>query len=399
MNFANSGEDGFLISPEDMVDGTLVIVLGETRFNHNQWDFFTFIEGGDEVWLGISMPDFGEPPREALFDYIPDAIAAGGTCESNSCEGVDPTIVVDPNEVAEEGETTAGLPVSLLYAPDGDVTITVYSAEPNYPDQPNENFKFIGANRVDDYTGQITLNAGTMSGTFEVQAFNDDIIEGDVTYPLTLIATSTVYEPNFINTNPEDPNGIAIVSPGSVTVIDNDVRSILVDPDFVALSEGDPNVWAYVDVTLSHPPLAVVNVGVNLFEWAADLGMVETDADLEDPNYLQFDAGNWDTPKQIGFRAFYVEGRANEEEPMSQVPAFCDLIPSSADAGYDPETGIEPGAQIAIEVEDIDCGSYGFDERDYNEDCFVNLADFAIFAQGWWFCTDPGNIDCGSALE
>jgi hypothetical protein len=79
---------------------------------------------------------------------------------------------------------------------------------------------------------------------------------------------------------------------------------------------------------------------------------------------------------------------------MSQVPADCILTPSSADPGYDPETGIEPGAVIGLSVEDVDCGSYGWDDRDYNEDCFVNLADFAIFAQGWFSCNDPGNIDC-----
>ena len=81
MNFAGSGEEGFMIFPGDdeMVDGSVVIVLGEGRFNHNQWDFFTWIQGTDlNAWLPVAMPGFGEG---AIFDYVPDAIAAGGTCE------------------------------------------------------------------------------------------------------------------------------------------------------------------------------------------------------------------------------------------------------------------------------------------------------------------------------
>jgi len=81
MNFAGSGEEGFMIFPGDdeMVDGSVVIVLGEGRFNHNQWDFFTWIQGTDlNAWLPVAMPGFSEG---AIFDYVPDAIAAGGTCE------------------------------------------------------------------------------------------------------------------------------------------------------------------------------------------------------------------------------------------------------------------------------------------------------------------------------
>jgi len=85
MNFAGSGEEGFMIFPGDdeMVDGSVVIVLGEGRFNHNQWDFFTWIPGTDlNAWLPVAMPGFGEG---AIFDYVPDAIAAGGTCEGTLC--------------------------------------------------------------------------------------------------------------------------------------------------------------------------------------------------------------------------------------------------------------------------------------------------------------------------
>jgi hypothetical protein len=31
---------------------------------------------------------------------------------------------------------------------------------------------------------------------------------------------------------------------------------------------------------------------------------------------------------------------------------------------------------------------------DFNEDCYVNLEDFAEFAQDWLRCNDPGNASC-----
>ena len=271
----------------------------------------------------------------------------------------------------------------------------MYEVDPNLSDP--ESFTITGAV---DGSITVTIPADSNSTSITVKAIDDSAIEGPIGYKLVVESwmdpNVAGFDPNYVTG--DDPNAAAIVSAGTVTVIDNDVRSVLVDPDFVGLSESDdpedPNSWVCVDVTLSHEPTAVVNVAVEMLEWAWDIGMVETDANLVDPNYLQFDDTDWNIAQTICFKAIYVEGRANGDEPMSQVPAFCILNPSSADPGYDPETGIEPGAEIAIEVEDIDCGSYGWDDRDYNEDCFVNLTDFAIFAEGWLLCTDPGNIDC-----
>ncbi|MHC5179818.1 MAG: CotH kinase family protein, partial [Planctomycetota bacterium] len=100
MNFEGSGEDGFFILPGDpeMVDGSVVIVLGEARFYHYQWDFFTFIPDGPEAWLPVAMPDFAEG---AIFDWIPDAVAAGGTCEGALC--------VSPPALDIDGDCRVGM--------------------------------------------------------------------------------------------------------------------------------------------------------------------------------------------------------------------------------------------------------------------------------------------------
>ena len=42
------------------------------------------------------------------------------------------------------------------------------------------------------------------------------------------------------------------------------------------------------------------------------------------------------------------------------------------------------------------CGDSGnqYLDYDYNEDCYVNLGDFAVFAQAWLQCTDPAEPSC-----
>ncbi|MCP4711544.1 MAG: hypothetical protein GY869_23240 [Planctomycetes bacterium] len=41
------------------------------------------------------------------------------------------------------------------------------------------------------------------------------------------------------------------------------------------------------------------------------------------------------------------------------------------------------------------CGDWGYLPADLNEDCIVNLLDFAKFAESWLFCTDPTKPGCG----
>jgi hypothetical protein len=45
----------------------------------------------------------------------------------------------------------------------------------------------------------------------------------------------------------------------------------------------------------------------------------------------------------------------------------------------------------------VSCGDWGNHEFDFNEDCVVDLADFAIFAQSWLACTTPNELGCEDA--
>ena len=48
------------------------------------------------------------------------------------------------------------------------------------------------------------------------------------------------------------------------------------------------------------------------------------------------------------------------------------------------------GAQAAED----DCGDWGYSEMDFNRDCYVNLADFAVFCDNWLVCSNPAGLDC-----
>jgi hypothetical protein len=273
----------------------------------------------------------------------------------------DPTIVVDAGEVAETDETSAVLSIQLDRNPTADVTITI--AEPLDPVDPNftdlNSFTITGAV---DGVATVVIPADSNSATITVTAIDDSVIEGDIGYGLVMESTMVPgagYDPNLVT------GDNALLVGGSVTVIDNDTRQVLVDPGFVeGLSENnDPNDWICVDVTLSHEPTAIVNVNVNFLERAVDEGMVKTDVDLEDPNVLQFDAGDWSTPKQICFAA--IDNEYLVEVGLAQVFAVAELIPSSEDTAYDSEASpIWPGAAIEMEVEEKACGGRGFDFRD-----------------------------------
>ncbi|MCD4832111.1 MAG: hypothetical protein K8R02_09980 [Anaerohalosphaeraceae bacterium] len=41
-----------------------------------------------------------------------------------------------------------------------------------------------------------------------------------------------------------------------------------------------------------------------------------------------------------------------------------------------------------------DCGQWGYAEMDLNEDCYVNMEDFAVFCDQWMLCSNPLDANC-----
>ena len=53
---------------------------------------------------------------------------------------------------------------------------------------------------------------------------------------------------------------------------------------------------------------------------------------------------------------------------------------------------------LTVYVDDNDCGVWGYQPRDSNFDCVVDLADFADIAAAWQACTQPYTAGCDDLL-
>ena len=79
-----------------------------------------------------------------------------------------------------------------------------------------------------------------------------------------------------------------------------------------------------------------------------------------------------------------------------QVGTFPNLFIGSR---WDGTTRYFQGSIDNIEItyyEDV-CGAWGYSDYDFNFDCYVDIADFAYFANTWLDCTDPSVEGCISA--
>ena len=171
-------------------------------------------------------------------------------------------------------------------------------------------------------------------------------------------------------------NAAAIMSdyvampPGSLTTITESGGS-------TAVSETGPTSDSYT-VVLKALPSASVLITV---EPTADLN-VGTGAG--NPKTLTFTTGNWNTAQTVTVTAV-----DDEELEGDEVITIKHTI-SSGDADYN-RSGVR---NVYVNVEDNDCGAWGYSPMDFNLDCYVDLKDFAEFASHWLECTEPDNPNC-----
>ena len=51
----------------------------------------------------------------------------------------------------------------------------------------------------------------------------------------------------------------------------------------------------------------------------------------------------------------------------------------------------------AVNIDDNECGYWGYSAGDYNQDCSVDINDLAFISSNWLNCTTPGEIGCFDA--
>ena len=386
---------------------------------------------GEDDYTGFDGPDFaGASARYVLItvnsnhgDNWGDSISeikieAGATR---------PPITVDSNDLPVYepydtggpplmGPTEGQLLVSLTWQPGEDLLypafICTVTLEPNEIG-PNDDFIFVGA--APDGSVTLTFDQTDWNDyqNVYVQAVQDLDREGDERYPIELTFDINIADPNFTS-DPCEP-----ITP-IVGVVDNDVPFVVVYPPGAledVLTENDPCVSKCVDITLSHVPTHDVYVFVTRGSGYAVLleSMSVMDPPLDeigDPNKLKFTPDTYNTPQTICLEAR--DDPCLAEEWLEWVPGEVILTPYSEDARYlvpwlnpdgtdadDPETEEEETSDGEAEetlayfnVQDNECGAWGFDSEDFNENCTVELADFVEFLAQWTSCTQPDEDGC-----
>ena len=85
--------------------------------------------------------------------------------------------------------------------------------------------------------------------------------------------------------------------------------------------------------------------------------------------------GNWDEPLTITVTAFDDDVYEGDEPHVT-------VITHSADGGDYNGMDID-SVEVSVIDNEQTCGDWGFFKGDLNEDCYVNLLDFAMFAEYW----------------
>ena len=296
--------------------------------------------------------------------------------------------------------TSADLSFSLLYQPgdpcypDFNCTVVI---DPNQESESGGSSDFTFTNPVPpDPNGNVTLiftqDNWNIPQAVTVAATQDSLREGDEGKAIELTITIDIDDPNFGSDEP-------VIQGVGFIVGDNDIPEIMVlDKGNIrnTLTENDPCVPKCINVRLSHLPVSDVYVYIErdsdfpiLFE-----SMSVMDPPLgvgDDPNKLTFTTGNYSSPQTICLEARDddIRGGGPEEARLEWVPGEILFNTLSDDPRYQ---SVEEGGEldetsIPFNVQDNECGAWGYNPLDLNGDCAVTLADFVNLYEQWLMCT------------
>jgi|GEM_PF-659675 len=265
-------------------------------------------------------------------------------------------------------------------------------------DQQPTSLVYITA-KVHDDPNQVSLN-GKPAGEAVVLTFTPDNWDVPQEITVTAVDDSLVeYDHTVLIRHASDANDVQGSGAGDPAFVDGfagyvkvyitdneapDVRISQTDGSTVVSEAGHTDTYL---VWLLFPPTDNVTVTITVASAGepplAQLA-VDTGAGPAESAELVFTPDNWDVPQVVTVSA--VDDDVLEYVHTSTISHSV----SSVDGGYD---GIAVD-DLVVTIEDDECGAWGYQETDYNQDCVVNLADFAHFAELWLLCTQPYGEGC-----
>ncbi len=207
----------------------------------------------------------------------------------------------------------------------------------------------------------LTFPVGTTQKTFTIQAIDDDLQEGPELIFVTVDVSSADvnYNGNYGNTL-------------KINVVDNEAGLLIDEGDGLNVDENG-TISDSLSIRLTRQPTADVIVTIS------------TDGQVNVTSPLIFTSENWNTPQSAIVTG--VDDAVLETDPHTGTLSFS---AGSSDPAYDGVTAFD----VEVTIAENECGAWGYHDFDYNEDCVVNLIDFAELASQWTQCTLPHAEGC-----
>lgn len=190
----------------------------------------------------------------------------------------------------------------------------------------------------------------------------------------------------FFEVSVGDPNEIFIF-PVTVSVVDNDSAGIIItqtDGDTIVAEGGVGGNSAEDSFTLELFREPEADVTITLSE----IITLPDGADLViEPMVIVIGPENYYVPQVVTVTA--VDDNLVEQNGLPHAGNISFTV-ESADAAYDGSSI----TNLVVAILDNECGAVGYNASDFNNDCRTDLADLAIFAQGYLSCTFPNVAGC-----
>jgi hypothetical protein len=221
----------------------------------------------------------------------------------------------------------------------------------------------IGSFFLDDLSAQIETEGTIMDFYVEADGFDNLAQAFDNFETETAMSTEATYAVAKNGSTP-DPPPVAITET-SIEVSEEGLTTV----DYSLSLNFEPNAPVYIsayhdtdDIVLNGSPNTVI---------------------------LTFTINEWNIPQPIEVTA--VDDELLEDEEILNIHHNT----ASDDSRYN---GV-PIDHVVVTITDNDCGAWGYGPMDFNQNCYVDMFDFAIFVEKWLDCTLPYEAGCYDARE
>ncbi len=264
-----------------------------------------------------------------------------------------------------EGNVGQSYTLVMDSAPPGDVIYTVTASEPNQ----------VWLNdSLNTTTVIFTPENWTQEKTVVVKAYDDQDVESD--HQVILWQTTDLADPNDAPLSVLNGGMLCYIT---VDIIDNEAPGVQINEhNDATMVDEQGSTMDYYEMKLLFPPTANVDIMITT-DGQTVVSASETGTPAATAQ-ITFTAANWYIPQKVYVTAVDDDIRFENNHTSTIHHSI-----STTAAEY---LGVAV-ADVIVDVADNECGVWGYSPYDFNEDCSVDLGDFAIFAAGWLDCSQP----------